>query len=182
MPDVPWIVTNVISAAAAFGAMAAACVAGKSYRAATSPHVIAYVYVTMDYPQTAMLRVENIGQAPAYGVRVEVDACTLSRLSACAPALGTFTGAPWPFLPPGGTRETLLGKWDEFAAAMGNRKGDATVSYSAADGGKESSEAFPMESRSFMGTSTPYEDATNHLARIDDSLRDIAKALGKRRP
>ena len=136
MPDIPWFITNAISAAAAFGAIAAALVARRSHRAATSPHVIAYVYVTMDYPQTAMLRVENIGQAPAYETRAEVDDATLERLSACAPGLGMFAKSPWPFLPPGGSRETFLGRWPEFAAAMEGHDGTATVSYSAKKGGQ----------------------------------------------
>lgn len=176
MPDIPWFITNAISAAAAFGAIAAALVARRSHRAATSPHVIAYVYVTMDYPQTAMLRVENIGQAPAYETRAEVDDATLERLSACAPGLGMFAKSPWPFLPPGGSRETFLGRWPEFAAAMEGHDGTATVSYSAKKGGRASRETFPIESRSFMGIGTPYRDTTDHLARVDSSLEEVAKA------
>lgn len=176
MPDIPWFVTNAISAAAAFGAIAAARVARRSHRAATSPHVIAYVYVTMDYPQTAMLRVENIGQAPAYETRAEVDDATLEKLSACAPGLGMFAKAPWPFLPPGGSRETFLGKWPEFAAAMEDDEGTVTVSYSAKKRCRTSRETFPIESRSFVGIGTPYRDTTDHLARVDSSLEEVAKA------
>lgn len=61
---------------------------------------------------------------------------------------------------------------------MGDRDGSATVRYSAHRVGPRTKARFPVEAHSFHGQGRDRE--VGHIARMDESLRAIAKALGGR--
>lgn len=169
------VFATVVAAAAA---VVSAHIAWKTLRGARAPHVIAYVYAPDDLPLALALRVENIGGGPAWDVSVSLDALALANPPLPGEALETFVSQTCPFLPPGGWREANLGVGRTLVEAMGDREERAVVSYAMKEGGKKQREEFPIEVRSFRGGGRGRP--VNHLAGMDESLRDIARALKAR--
>lgn len=163
---------------AALASVASVLIAGKTLKKALSPCVIAYVYTPEDSPAVFVLRLENVGSAPAWRVSVELDDQTLDAIPERSRHLAAFVSDGCPFLPPGGWRETTLGCGHQFFEAMGDRDGSATVRYSVHRVGPRTKARFPIEAHSFHGQGRDRE--VGHLARMDESLRAIAKALGGR--
>lgn len=178
MDTVLGIASVVAAVVAALAAVVSALVAHLTLKEALSPRVIAYVYTPEDSPRAFTLRVENIGGGPAWDVSVSLDALTVAALDGRSRHLADFMVGGCPFLPPGGWRETPLGYGPEFFEAMGDRDGNATVRYAHRKGGRAKERTFPVEARSFHGQGRDRE--VGHLARMDESLRAIAKALGGR--
>ena len=168
-----------VSLLAAIAAGAAAYVAYLAFKSSTSPDVIVYVDKAPGGSMIAYLYVENIGEAPAYDVKVSVPGDAGFKWSKSTDYETSFLARGIPFLPPGGVRQTHIDSFPAFVAAMGDRVVNVDVFYRRRRGGKRMSAAFPIDGYSFNGVSLDTPKGEANLQKIAGGMASAAASLKK---
>lgn len=166
--------STVAAIAAAIGAICSAIIAYRVYRKQSSPDVIAYVDTQ---PGKALMNlfVVNIGNAPAYDVRVKINGDIPFTSDAGDAVVSGLIGKGIPFLPPGGKRMVPLAVSYEFITKMTGVVADADVEFSNKKGGKRMGGTFPVEGDSFRGCLVGQPPMKQEMESIAKSLKEIAK-------
>ncbi len=180
--------TVVVAVVSALAAVASAFVSWSGLRRQSLPDVIAYVGPSPEFPDFAALYIRNVGNAPAFDVRAEIDGEMPDAFEKWGGgASKSFIETGVPMLAPDAVRGVMVAPFDvlmewDAPASLG-------VSWARRQGSRlRMSGKYPVEFRSFGGVLTGGADAKEYAEAGIDGTRNppdsnihrLLRSVGKR--